>query len=94
MSTQDDEEQRTSPFLKALTSDQIAEAVNRSPDNGVTIFLSKLGISDIGPYEAEELCNAGQQGFQEEGSSVERYTIPQCSFRQAWLTLFLIPDWL
>ncbi|KAF8201642.1 hypothetical protein BJ912DRAFT_946014, partial [Pholiota molesta] len=75
MSTQDDEEQRTSPFLKALTSDQIAEAVNRSPDNGVTIFLSKLGISDIGPYEAEELCNAGQQGFQEEGSSVERLAL-------------------
>ncbi|KAF9483876.1 hypothetical protein BDN70DRAFT_245050 [Pholiota conissans] len=74
MSTQDNDERGISPFLKALSLDQIVDAVNRSPDNGVTLFLSKLGISDIGPYEAEELAYAGQHGFQE-GSRVERLTL-------------------
>lgn len=72
MSIHDEEERRISPFLSTLSSEQIVDAVNHSTDNGVTLFLSKLGICAIGSREAAELAVAGQSGYQDEGSTVER----------------------
>ena len=61
-------------FPAPLSSAQIAEAVSRSSDGGITLFLSKLGLSDIAAHEATELAIAGRTGHQETESFVERYT--------------------
>ncbi|KDR81495.1 hypothetical protein GALMADRAFT_239473 [Galerina marginata CBS 339.88] len=75
MSAQGDDERKLPPFPKPLNSIHILDALKRSPDAGATIVFSKLGISDIGVFEAEELANAGQQTSQETGSVVERLAL-------------------
>ncbi|KAF8889774.1 hypothetical protein CPB84DRAFT_1711602 [Gymnopilus junonius] len=75
MSNQDYEEKALPPFSRPLSLTHIAEARKRSPDGGATIVLSKLGISDVGSLEAEELAQAGQLGGQETGSTMERLAL-------------------
>lgn len=73
MPVHDDEERRTSPLFNiTLSSEQILDAFSRSPDNGVTLFLSKLGICEMGSREVEELATAGHEGYPEQVSVVER----------------------
>ena len=69
MPTRDDEDRKV--FPAHLSSAQIIEAVNRSPD-GVTLVLSKLSLSDISGNEAMELALAGRNGRREAESVVER----------------------
>jgi len=74
-----DDEEKLQSFPVSLGSAQIADAVSRSPDGGITLFFSKLGLSDIGAHEATELAIAGRKGRQENDSAVERYsTFLQC----------------
>ena len=74
MPARDDEERNVQSFPVSLSSAQITEAVSRSTDGGITLFLSKLGLSDIAAHEATELAIAGRIGHQENESFVERYT--------------------
>lgn len=81
MPARDDEERKVQSHPVSLSSAHIAEAVSRSPDGGLTLFLSKLGLSDIGAHEATELAMAGRKGPQENDSVVERYwKISPCFF--------------
>lgn len=73
MHSQDDDERKLSTFSRPLSSAQIVDALKRSSDDGITIILSKLAISEIGSREAEELVDAGQYGRHDSGSLVERY---------------------
>ncbi|KAF8969948.1 RAM signaling pathway protein-domain-containing protein [Flammula alnicola] len=75
MPTQNDDERKISLFPKPLSSDHILDAITHSPDGGVTLFFSKLGITDIAPHEAEELAIAGQREYQDGGSIVERLAL-------------------
>ncbi|CAA7267886.1 unnamed protein product [Cyclocybe aegerita] len=75
MPTRDDEEPRLSPFPIPLSSAHISDAIDYSPDGGVTIYLCKLNISEIGPPEAEELAYGGQHGRQEADSIVQRLAL-------------------
>jgi len=70
MPARDDEDRKVFPVH--LSSSQIIEAVNRSPDGGVTLVLSKLSLSDISGNEATELALAGRNGRREAESVVER----------------------
>ncbi len=74
MPARDDEESKLQSLPVSLGSAQIADAVSRSPDGGITLFFSKLGLSDIGAHEATELAIASRQGRQENDSAVERYS--------------------
>ncbi|KAF8163186.1 RAM signaling pathway protein-domain-containing protein [Crassisporium funariophilum] len=75
MSTRDDDEQGTPPYPTPLSSAHITDAIIRSPDNGITLFLFKLNISDIGAHEAQELAGARNNDRQETGSVVERLAL-------------------
>ncbi|PPQ77500.1 hypothetical protein CVT25_011297 [Psilocybe cyanescens] len=75
MLTQDDDERKLSSLPKPLSSVQIVDALKHSSDDGVTIILSKLAISEIGSHEAEELVDAGQHGRHNSGSLVERLAL-------------------
>lgn len=75
MPARDDEERKVQSIPMSLSSAQIAEAVGRSPDGGLTLFLSKLGLSDIGAHEATELAIACKKGRQENDTVVERYSM-------------------
>lgn len=73
MMTRDDDEPRPSPFSMPLSSSHILEAFKRSSDGGVTLLLSKLNITDIGPAEALQLSNPGNhEGHESTDSIVER----------------------
>lgn len=49
-----------------LTPSAIAQARDRSPDNGHTLVLSKLNLSDVSPDAAEELATIGRKGPDDE----------------------------
>ncbi|KAF5324937.1 hypothetical protein D9611_004582 [Ephemerocybe angulata] len=57
-----------------LSSTTIAEAVDRSPDGGLTLVLSKLNLSDVSVEAAEELASVGRNGPDEE-CIIERITL-------------------
>lgn len=46
-------------FPSPLTHAHIFEALHRSADNGATLNLSKLNLSDIGVSAAEQLATIG-----------------------------------
>uniref|UniRef100_A0A8H7Y5H7 RAM signaling network component n=1 Tax=Psilocybe cubensis TaxID=181762 RepID=A0A8H7Y5H7_PSICU len=75
MVTQDDDDRKPSTFTKPLSSVQITDALKRSSDDGVTIILSKLAVSEIGSREAKELVDAGQYDRHNSGSLVERLAL-------------------
>jgi len=72
MSSQDDDGKRLSPAIP-LTSVQVMEAVSNSSDGGVTLFLSKMNLSEIGAKGMTELALVGRHGRQTTVSIVERY---------------------
>jgi hypothetical protein len=57
-----------------LTSPAIAQAVDRSPDKGHTLVLSKLNLSDVSPDAAEELATVGRKGPDDE-CIIERFVV-------------------
>ena len=89
MPARDDEEGKVQSFPVSLSSAQIADAVSRSPDGGITLFLSRMGLSDIGAHEATELAIAGRKGRQENDSVVERYDSSDAAF----LTVNVYSGW-
>jgi len=72
MPTRDDDERRVSPFPTPLNTVHISGALHRSPDGGVTLFLAKLGLSDVGADEARELALVRGKGRTDADSGVER----------------------
>ncbi|KAJ3522312.1 hypothetical protein NMY22_g11944 [Coprinellus aureogranulatus] len=58
-----------------LTSSAIAQALDRSPDNGRTLVLSKLNLSDVSVDAAEELATIGREGT---GRRVHHRKFPRC----------------
>lgn len=71
MPTAVEDETKATLLPLSLTITHVAEAVARSSDGGKTLFLSKLGLSDIGANEANELAYHGRR--QEKVSVVERF---------------------
>jgi len=57
-----------------LSSSLIAQALDRSPDGGVTLVLSKLNLSDVSAGAAEELATIGRVEPEDE-SVVERFVV-------------------
>ncbi|KAI0950446.1 hypothetical protein AcV7_008910 [Taiwanofungus camphoratus] len=45
----------------SLNRQHIAEALSKSPDNGVTLDLAHKGLTDVGETGAEELATAGEE---------------------------------
>lgn len=72
MSTQDDDGRKLLTSTP-LTSLQIMKAVNHSSDGGITLFLSKMNLSEIGAKEMTELALASRNGHKATVSIVERY---------------------
>ncbi|KAF8078065.1 RAM signaling pathway protein-domain-containing protein [Lyophyllum atratum] len=65
---------RTSFPSVSLGSVQIAQALQRSSDNGSTLMLSKMNLSNIGGLAAEELATLGRETPEDE-SLVERIAL-------------------
>jgi hypothetical protein len=65
----------SSPSPSALTQAHINEAISRSPDNGATLDLSHLGISDVGEEGAEELAAVGDEAGPPGQGPIVRYAL-------------------
>ncbi|KAG6903185.1 hypothetical protein C0995_002728 [Termitomyces sp. Mi166 len=57
-----------------LSSVHIAQAIQRSSDNGATLMFSKLNLSDVGASAAEELASIGRERPDDE-SPLRRITL-------------------
>jgi hypothetical protein len=69
----------TSPIPSTLTPGQIADALAKSPDNGATLDLTHLGLTDVGESGAEELASIGrEQGVDEESPLVRCVVVHYC----------------
>ncbi|KAF5387103.1 hypothetical protein D9615_001618 [Tricholomella constricta] len=58
----------------SLSSVYIAQALQRSSDNGATLMFSKMNLSDVGALAAEELATIGRE-MPEDESPVKRITL-------------------
>ena len=57
-----------------LNPTAIAHAVDRSADNGRTLVLSKLNLSDVSAEAAEELATVGRAG-PDDDCTIERFVV-------------------
>lgn len=56
----------------ALTAAHITDSLHKSPDDGATLDLTHLHLTDVGEVGAEELASIGREGGADEESSVVR----------------------